>query len=162
MGLLIHISASVIGLSVLLSKSIIAFEIIKWMGAAYLIYLGIRSILAKAKVPDQKFHNKGVSQKRLLLQGFLTNVFNPKVALFFLSFLPQFADMNSPYFSIQLLTLGGWFIFSGTVVSLAIAFVFSYMRNWLNNISAFWKIQPKITGLVFIALGLKVAFSRSH
>ncbi|MEO8399957.1 MAG: LysE family translocator, partial [Ignavibacteriaceae bacterium] len=102
LGLLVHISASVLGLSVLLSKSIIAFEVIKWLGAAYLIYLGIRSILASSKSLDSTVLKDNLSTKRLLRQGFLTNVFNPKVALFFLSFLPQFADSSSPYFSLQL------------------------------------------------------------
>lgn len=159
LGLLVHISASVLGLSLLLSKSLIAFEIIKWLGAAYLVYLGIKSFLSKSEAFNEAIHKNTPPTNRLLRQGFLTNVFNPKVALFFLSFLPQFADSSSPYFSLQLLLLGGWFIFSGTIVSICIAVIFSRMRIWLSNFKIFWKVQQKITGLVFIALGLKIALS---
>ncbi len=127
MGLMVHVSASVLGLSLLLSKSIIAFEIIKWLGAAYLIFLGIKSILSKSHSLNELKDKKEISELRLLRQGFFTNVFNPKVALFFLSFLPQFADSSSPNFSLQLLMLGGWFIFSGTIVSICIALTFSKM-----------------------------------
>ncbi len=155
-GLLVHISASVLGLSVIISKSIITFEIIKWIGALYLMYLGVKAIIARTQTLS-KIKGDHLSAKALLRKGLITNVFNPKVALFFLSFLPQFADAGSPYFSMQLLLLGGWFIFSGTIVSLSIAAFFSRIGNILSKFKLFWKIQQKITGIMFLGLGVRIA-----
>ena len=161
LGLLVHICASVFGLSMLLSKSMIAFDIIKLLGAVYLVYLGIKSFFSKSPGLDDAIQKNKLSANKLLRQGFLTNVFNPKVALFFLSFLPQFADSSSSNFSLQLLLLGGWFIFSGTIVNLCITLLFSKMRTFLFNLKIFWKVQQKITGIVFIGLGLKIALSEN-
>jgi threonine/homoserine/homoserine lactone efflux protein len=159
LGLLLHVSASVLGLSILLSRSIVVYDLIKWLGGAYLIYLGIRSILSKSRDMVTGINPEKVSTRKLLSQGFLTNVFNPKVALFFLSFLPQFATGSSPNFAFQLLLLGAWFIFSGLLVSIGIAVLFSKLRNLLTGFKLFWSLQHKITGLVFICLGLKIALS---
>ena len=163
-GLIIHVSVSVLGLSAILAKSAFAFNLIKYIGAGYLIYVGIKMIFSKTISPDEI---KTSSEKKnsswiIFRQGFFTNVFNPKVALFFLSFLPQFADMHSPYFSSQLALLGAWFIFSGTLVSIAIALIFGKLRNWLSSFHSFWKLQQKIAGTVLIVLGLKIAFMQRH
>jgi threonine/homoserine/homoserine lactone efflux protein len=159
LGLLVHVSASVLGLSILLSRSIFLYDMIKWLGAAYLIYLGIRSILSKSRDLASENRVVKVSTSKMLRQGFLTNVFNPKVALFFLSFLPQFANSSSDSFALQLLLLGAWFIFSGLMVSMAIAIIFARIRNVLTRFALFWYIQNKITGLIFICLGIKIALS---
>ena len=162
-GLVIHITASVLGLSVVLAKSAFVFNLIKYVGAGYLIYLGIKMLVTKAQNMsgiNSSQENK-LSSFTLLKQGFLTNVFNPKVALFFISFLPQFADAGSPYFSSQLLALGLWFIFSGTVVSIAIALFFGKLRNVFSSVPLFWKMQQKFTSLVLILLGLKIALERN-
>jgi len=158
-GLLVHVTASVMGLSVLLAKSILAYEIIKYVGAAYLVYIGVRMLFAKTAFPEGLSGSNGEETRtlQLLRQGFITNVFNPKVALFFLSFLPQFANQHSAYVSLQLLVLGLWFIFSGTVVSIAIAIAFARMRNWLASMPLFWKFQQRIASTIFIGLGLKIA-----
>ena len=89
-GLVVHITASVLGLSVVLAKSAFVFNLIKYIGAAYLIYLGIKMLVSKSKSINgiNSEHEKKLSSFTLLKQGFLTNVFNPKVALFFISFLP--------------------------------------------------------------------------
>ena len=161
-GLVVHVTASVLGLSVVLAKSAFAFNLIKYIGAAYLIYLGIKMLASKSQTLSgikSEQENK-LSSFTLLKQGFLTNVFNPKVALFFISFLPQFADARSPYFSSQLLVLGLWFIFSGTLVSIAIALFFGRMRSMLSSIPLFWKVQQKFTSLVLILLGLKIALEK--
>ena len=162
-GLVIHVTASVFGLSVVLAKSAFAFNIIKYTGAAYLIYLGIKMLVSKAQTLNgiNSEQEKKFSSFTLLKQGFLTNVFNPKVALFFLSFLPQFADTGSAYFTLQLLTLGLWFIFSGTIVSIAIALFFGKLRGVLSASPMFWKVQQKFTSLVLILLGLKIALEKN-
>lgn len=143
-------------------QNLLAFNLIKYIGAAYLIYLGIRMHFSKTVNPNQISTTKPIifSPFTIFKQGFLTNVFNPKVALFFLYFLPQFADANSPSFSIQLLLLGLWFIFSGTIVSIAIAFFSGKMKNLLSAVPLFWKWQHKFTSVIFILLGLKTALEK--
>jgi threonine/homoserine/homoserine lactone efflux protein len=162
LGLFVHVTASVLGLSVLLAQSAVVFNLVKYIGAAYLVYLGIKMLITKAKTFYGMNAGRGqkISAAALLKQGFLTNVFNPKVALFFISFLPQFADAGSPYFTGQLFILGLWFIFSGTLVSIAIALFFGKLRNMLSSLPLFWKLQQKFTALVLILLGLKIAMEK--
>jgi threonine/homoserine/homoserine lactone efflux protein len=164
LGLVIHITASVLGLSVILAKSILVFNLIKYAGAAYLIYLGVKMLFAKSYNLDSVSLSgaKNIPSIILLRQGFLTNVFNPKVALFFLSFLPQFADTHSPYFSFQILILGSWFIFSGTIVNIAIALFFGKMKSWLVSVPLFWKWQQRITSFILISLGFKIALEKNR
>jgi threonine/homoserine/homoserine lactone efflux protein len=159
LGTLVHVFASIFGLSVILSESALAFNIIKYIGATYLIYLGIRSILAKSHLLSKKLNGNPPSSFKLLRQGFVTNVFNPKVALFFLSFLPQFVNPANGNVTSQLLILGLWFIFSGTIVNITISLLFSVVKNWLARFPLFWNLQNKITGTILIALGLKIALT---
>lgn len=160
-GLVIHIIASVLGLSVVLAESALAFNLVKYVGAAYLLYLGIKMLITKAKkVRRLSGKREKIPSFTLLKQGFFTNVFNPKVALFFISFLPQFADAGSRYFTSQLFVLGLWFIFSGTLVNIAIAVFFGKLRNALSSVPLFWKMQQKFTALVLVLLGLKMALEK--
>ncbi len=92
------------------------------------------------------------------MQGFLTNVLNPKVALFFMAFLPQFVDQTSAYsVGLQMLILGLIFNFSGTTVNIFVAIFFGTIKNWLSNHPTALKIQEKITGLILVGLGLRLA-----
>ena len=138
-GCIVHLLAAVIGLSAIIANSALAFDIIKYAGAAYLIYLGVKSILSK----QSKFSiNNNVEKKSLsslFWQGVLTNVLNPKVALFFLAFLPQFIDPDQGNTSLQILLLGLWFNFSGTVVNCVVALLFGKLGNWLADKQAFIK-----------------------
>jgi len=158
-GCIVHLIAAVVGLSAIIANSAIAFDIIKYVGAAYLVYLGIRSILSK----QNKFSvNENVEKKtlsKLFWQGVFTNVLNPKVALFFLAFLPQFIHPEKGKTSMQILLLGLWFNFSGTIVNCIVALLFGKLGNWLADKQAFIKWQNKITGLLLIGLGIKVALS---
>ena len=158
-GCIVHLLAAVIGLSAIIANSALAFDIIKYAGAAYLIYLGVKSILSK----QSKFSiNNNVEKKSLsslFWQGVLTNVLNSKVALFFLAFLPQFIDPDQGNTSLQILLLGLWFNFSGTVVNCVVALLFGKLGNWLADKQAFIKWQNKVTGLLLIGLGIKVALS---
>lgn len=159
LGLLVHIIASVLGLSVILAESAIVFDIIKYIGAIYLIYIGVKTLCDRTNNFGNLSGDEMPSAYKLLRQGFITNVFNPKVALFFLSFLPQFVNPSNGNVSIQLLTLGLWFVISGTLVSILIALTFSLMKNLLARFPGFWKLQKKLTGVVLIGLGLKIALS---
>lgn len=157
-GCMVHMLAAVAGISALLSQSAVAFNVIKYIGAAYLVYLGIQAIIKKKAAVGVHQNSTPVSYKKIFWQGMLTNVLNPKVALFFLAFLPQFIDplQNA---ALQILLLGCWFNVSGTVVNIAVAFLFgsigSFILRWPNFV--LW--QQRITGSLLIALGIKVALS---
>ena len=96
---------------------------------------------------------------KLFKQGAITNALNPKVAVFFLSFLPQFIDAGSPWFKLQLFTLGLWFAVQGTTVLIIVACIFGKTKDFFKRNPKVWRIQEKITGLVLIGLGIKIALS---
>ena len=158
-GCIVHLLAAVIGLSAIIANSAVAFNIIKYIGAAYLVYLGIKSFVSK----QNKFNlNDKIEKKplsKLFWQGVFTNVLNPKVALFFLAFLPQFIHPEKGNPALQILLLGLWFNFSGTIVNIIVAMLFGKLGNWLADKQAFIKWQNKITGLLLVGLGIKVALS---
>ena len=157
-GCIVHIFAAVIGLSAIIARSALAFDIIKYAGAAYLIYLGIKSLLSKKKkLTIQKLDV--ISYNKIFWQGVLTNVLNPKVALFFLAFLPQFIDLNAGNTSLQILFLGTWFNVVGTLVNVLVAVLFGKLGAWLSRSPGFVQWQERITGILLIALGIKVALS---
>ena len=138
-GCLVHTILAAFGLSAILEKSIFAFNIVKWIGALYLIYLGINSIKSKEIVFDNIENTKIISSKKIFLEGVVTNVLNPKVALFFLSFLPQFISTNNNYGFIPFLILGFTFIITGTFWGLILSFSSSIMANAMK----LWSINLK-------------------
>ncbi|MFI5154809.1 MAG: LysE family translocator [Chitinophagales bacterium] len=159
-GCMVHILAAVVGISAIIAKSATAFDVIKYVGAAYLVYLGIRSIFSRARKSfeyDRMLN--AVSYQNIFWQGLLTNVLNPKVALFFLAFLPQFINIKVAHPQWQILFLGVWFDCSGTLVNIIVAIIFGKMGNWLSQSPRFIKIQEKITGILLISLGIKVALT---
>jgi len=159
-GCMVHILAAVVGISAIIAKSTTAFDVIKYVGAAYLVYLGVKSLLNKNQKSFAVDRNlKPVSYRNIFWQGVLTNVLNPKVALFFLAFLPQFINIRDGHPQWQILFLGVWFDCSGTLVNIIIAIIFGKMGNWLSKSPKFIKIQEKITGVLLISLGIKVALT---
>ena len=158
-GCFIHIFAVSIGLSSLLFKSSLAFSIIKYLGVCYLLYLGITSLIKKQPISlDQSNLQNVASWKKAYWQGFITNVLNPKVALFFLAFLPQFVDSSSHHsIGFQMLMLGLIFNTSGTIVNVLVAYFFGSIKNWLARHPVALKIQQKMTGAILIGLGLRLA-----
>jgi threonine/homoserine/homoserine lactone efflux protein len=158
-GCIIHILAAVIGLSALIAQSATAFDIIKYIGAAYLIYLGVKSVLSKKHSVAIDTKLKELSYRKIFWQGFITNVLNPKVALFFLAFLPQFINIHKGNTSLQILCLGTWFDVVGTLVNVLVAVLFGKIGAWLSKSPAFIQWQERITGTILIALGIKVALS---
>jgi RhtB (resistance to homoserine/threonine) family protein len=157
-GCFVHISAAVFGLSIVIARSAYLFSLIKYAGAAYLIYLGTRSLIAKTDVRTSADHTK-IDNWKLFRQGFITNALNPKVAIFFLSFLPQFIDPLSPFFKIQLAALGLWFAVQGTSVLIIVAIILGKTKDFFKNNPKVWRIQERITGLILIGLGIKVALA---
>jgi threonine/homoserine/homoserine lactone efflux protein len=158
-GCFVHIIAAVLGLSLIIARSAYLFSIIKFAGAAYLIYLGIKALLIKPNVSIDAKNVVKVDQWKLFKQGIITNALNPKVAIFFLSFLLQFIDPATSFFKIQLLTLGVWFALQGTLILIIVAVVLGKAKDFFKQNPKVWLIQEKITGIILIGLGIKVALT---
>jgi threonine/homoserine/homoserine lactone efflux protein len=159
-GCLFHLAAAVFGLSKVIEESVLLFSIIKYAGAAYLIYLGTRSLLNKKKTKKEINTLPVLTGRRIFFQGVLTNILNPKVAIFFLSFLPQFIDPESNNLKEQIAFLGLWFDVQGTATLIIVACAVGAFKNILQKNKAFWNWQEKITGLILFGLGVKMFFSK--
>lgn len=160
-GALVHCIFAALGLSIILAKSAIAFEIVKYLGAAYLIFLGIKSLTAKSKDEFQlNKASKKANYRKIYTAGILTNILNPKVALFFLAFLPQFIDPNYTQSPIPFLILGLTFLLTGTIWCLILATFASKLSERIrkNHKIKIW--LDRIAGGIFIALGIKLALSK--
>ena len=157
-GCVVHTLAAALGLSAILATSATAFMLVKWIGAAYLVYLGATLLLSRSRT--------GVGAAlppatlgRVFAQGFLTNVLNPKVALFFLAFLPQFIDADAPRKALAFLLLGAIFNFNGTLWNLLVAWSASGVGRRLaaGSRAATW-LNRSLGGL-FVCLGVRLAFT---
>jgi threonine/homoserine/homoserine lactone efflux protein len=156
-GLFVHTFAAAIGLSALLAASATAFAILKWVGAAYLVYVGV-SLLQARPAPRQPVPApRAVKMTTVFLQGFLTNVLNPKVALFFLAFLPQFVDPLASNKALAFLFLGFVFIFNGTLWNFFIAWSAARAARRINRSSRSVLWLNRTIGAVFIYLGIRLA-----
>lgn len=159
-GCLFHVTAAVFGLSKIIEQSVLLFSIIKYAGAAYLIYLGVRSFFSKKKTKKEIDALPTLTGRKILLQGMLTNILNPKVAIFFLSFLPQFINPQSNYLREQIAFLGLWFDLQGAITLMVVACAVGAFKNILQKNATFWNWQEKITGLILFGLGVKMFFSK--
>jgi len=157
-GCFVHIAAAIFGLSLIIAESALLFEIIKYAGAGYLIYLGIKSLFSKSDFGNDLEKLASISAGTLLRQGIVTNALNPKVAIFFLSFLPQFIEPAGNY-GLQLLGFGLWFDIQGTLILIIVAFIFGKTRNILKRNRKIIAAQEKITGVILILLGIKLALT---
>lgn len=164
-GCLVHVFAAAVGLSALLAASSATFLAVKLIGAAYLLYVGARMLLSRAapEVPGAAMSSPAsLSLRQIFWQGALTNALNPKVALFFLAFLPQFVAEDAPGKAIAFAVLGLIFIFNGTVWNLGVAaFAAKAARRVGRSGSAMRWINRTIGG-VFIYLGFRVAMLETH
>lgn len=156
-GCMVHIIAAVIGLSAIIAQSALAFTIIKLGGAAYLIFLGTKALLTNSKFKGLPIESKRISNKKLFLQGAITNILNPKVALFFLAFLPQFVNVHEGNISLSILILGIWFNVGGTIVNVFVAMLFGKIGKLFSSSPRFLHWLGKLTGILLIGLGIKVA-----
>jgi len=156
-GALIHTTLAALGLSIILAKSIIAFNIIKTIGIAYLVYLGIKMLIEKNNLFDNNAQQMGKPDLlKIYRQGLLTDLLNPKVALFFLSLLPQFINPHYTNGPIPFLILGLTFTTTGTIWCLFLAHSASYITKTLRNNEKIGKWMQKISGIVFIGLGISL------
>jgi threonine/homoserine/homoserine lactone efflux protein len=159
-GCVVHTCAAAFGLSAILGASANAFLIVKMAGAAYLTYLGLNMVLHRASstgLPVQFGHETDWAIYRA---GFLTNLLNPKVALFFLAFLPQFVAPSADFKILAFLFLGALFMTTGTMWSLVLAWFGSAMsRRLRDNPSAGSRLR-RASGAMFVGLGVKLAISK--
>jgi threonine/homoserine/homoserine lactone efflux protein len=156
-GTLVHITALALGLSALLAAVPLAYDAVRYAGAAYLLYLGARALLR----PAPGGSDAAITPAALgvvFRQGMVTNVLNPKVALFFLAFLPQFVDPARGNAVMQTVLLGLLFNTSGTIVNVLVALGASRAGSWLRRGRAGQTLQ-RATGVIFVALGLRLALA---
>jgi threonine/homoserine/homoserine lactone efflux protein len=155
-GCLVHVLGAALGLSALLLAVPLAYDLVRWAGAVYLVVLGAKALRSRTGALEVKALAP-VPPLRIFLQGALTNVLNPKVALFFLAFLPQFADPARGPLAPQLLLLGAIFTVNGALVCVAFALFASRVGAWLRTRHGISRHLDRVTGGLFVALGLRLA-----
>lgn len=161
-GSLVHTFAAAFGLSALLMQSALAFEIVKYAGAIYLIYLGLSAFLSRKNkhAEDRENQTQTEMKKNPFQQGLLSNVLNPKVAMFFLTFLPQFVKSGTGATQ-QLIAMGIIYTVLSILWFFVYVFFINYLREWLMSPKV-QKIMDRATGLVLIGFGLKLALGKQQ
>ena len=160
-GTLVHVGAAAAGLSALLAASAIAFSVVKYLGAAYLIYLGLRRLLDRAATIAPRAGAEA-RLSRAFLDGVVINVLNPKTALFFLAFLPQFVDASRGRIAAQVLGLGFLFVMLGLVTDGLYAIGAGSAASWLRRYPEILTRQRWVSGSMYIGLGVAAALSSGH
>jgi threonine/homoserine/homoserine lactone efflux protein len=157
-GLIFHTSAVALGVAAIFQTSIVAFNVLKFIGAGYLLYLAYMSFTSnsKSKLSADK---KDISLFKLYKRGIIMNVTNPKVSIFFLAFLPQFTNAANGSITLQVFLLGALFMVSALIVFSSIALLAGKLGNWFNRSQNAENILNKAAGTIFAALALKLAFA---
>jgi threonine/homoserine/homoserine lactone efflux protein len=159
-GTLVHITAAAVGLSQLVATSALAFSVVKYAGAAYLLYLGLRALRRREGL-DLSAAARSLRLPRVFRDGIIVNVLNPKVALFFLAFLPQFIDPARGASATQILALGVVFFGIALTMDVLYAIVAGALRGWLRRRPAYLRRQRFVVGGVYLALGVSAAAASS-
>ena len=163
-GTLLHVAAAALGLSALLVSSATAYDTVRWLGAAYLVWLGVRRLLARDEDipavagPDARRPGLG----RVFAQGVVVNVLNPKTALFFFAFLPQFVDTSRGSVPVQVVVLGAAFVLLGLLSDGAYALLASPGAGWLRRRPRVARASRLVSGGVLISLGVTTALAGSR
>lgn len=168
-GILVHTLFAALGLSIILANSPLAFMIVKYIGAGYLCYLGVKILMSKQQpllasnlTDKQKTATaRPLDRWHIYKQGVLTNTFNPKVALFFLAFFPQFIDASYTYSMVSFIILGLTFAVTGFIWCLCLALLASKFSENLRKNPAIEVLLNRISGAVFIGLGIKLLTEKS-
>jgi threonine/homoserine/homoserine lactone efflux protein len=160
-GTLVHVAAAAAGLSALLAASATAFSVVKYLGAAYLVYLGARRLL-EASAPAEGAPPPARRLRRAFVDGIVVNVLNPKTALFFLAFLPQFADVARPHVGAQILALGLLFVLLGLCTDGLYALGAGTAAQWLRGNPRFLASERWVSGGMYIGLGVAAALSSGN
>jgi threonine/homoserine/homoserine lactone efflux protein len=161
-GTLVHVAAAVLGLSALIVASATAFNVVKYAGAAYLIYMGIRTLMTQVGAPSEQ-RLAARSNRQLYTDGFVVNALNPKTAVFFLAFVPQFVDAKgASSATLQLLVLSAVFVGMGLVTDSAWALGAAFIATRLRRRNAAPRREGLVTGSLYIGLGLMTAVTGRH
>lgn len=155
-GCLVHTALAALGLSVILAKSAMAFQMLKLAGAAYLIYIGFKTFFTKSSFTSKNSLQNSLSLKQIYFRGVTTNILNPKVALFYLAFLPQFISPENTYNALPFLLLGISFIITSTLWCIALALFSANLMEYFRNKNQTTFPLNKISGTIFILLGLSL------
>ena len=157
-GILVHTTAAAFGLTLILQTSAFAFLFVKFAGAAYLIYLGIRAWLEKSTFTLETAP-PAVTSRTLFWQGVLSNVLNPKIAIFFLAFLPQFVDQGSSQITSQMVLLGLTFACFGLCFLLVVGYSSGTIGKWLTGRPQYARFFQRLAGGILVGLGIRLALT---
>jgi threonine/homoserine/homoserine lactone efflux protein len=163
-GCFVHIFAAAVGVSALMAASSAAFTLLKWTGAAYLVYVGLRMLLARTPSAINleavtAGNTRGSDLKGIFFRGFWTNALNPKVALFFLAFVPQFIAPAVEHKALAFLLLGLLFNFNGLWINIGWALVAAWMATRMGAVQRRLRGLERLAGCLFIGFGIKLALT---
>jgi threonine/homoserine/homoserine lactone efflux protein len=160
-GCLVHTAAAVLGISAILMTSAIAFSVLKYLGAAYLVWIGVRMLFSRT-AERQPTVTRGLGLGAAFRQGMLTNVLNPKVALFYLAFLPQFVSMHAAHPQLGLMLLGLSFIGTGMTWSTVLALLGGRIHRLLLTKPQLGQWMDRLCGTVLLGFGVKLALQQRN
>jgi threonine/homoserine/homoserine lactone efflux protein len=157
-GILIHTTASALGLTLVMQSSVFASLLVKYIGAAYLLFLGVKTFRDKSTF---SLHSPTSTRNSITLfwQGVLSNVFNPKIAIFFLAFLPQFVDQESSHIALQIVFLGLTFAVMGLCFLLVVGYSSGAFGGWLMRRPHLPQYLQRLAGGILISLGISLTFT---
>jgi RhtB (resistance to homoserine/threonine) family protein len=158
-GCFVHVLAAAVGVSALLATSASAFTVLKWIGAAYLLWMGVRLLRSKAAPLELNAGISEVNLWRVYRRGFLTNVLNPKVALFFLAFVPQFIAPEAPHKALVFLLLGLLFNLNSLPINFGYAWLAAWAARRVHAVQRAMHWMDRAAGLLFVGFGLKLAMT---
>lgn len=157
-GILVHTTAAALGLTLILQTSAFAFLLVKYVGATYLVYLGIKAWRDKSTFSLQS-PTSVMNSRAFFWQGVLSNVLNPKIAIFFLAFLPQFVDKGSSQVTLQMVILGLTFACFGLCFLLVVGYSSGAIGGWLTRRPHYAQFFQRLAGGILIGLGIRLALT---
>ena len=157
-GILVHTTAAALGLTLVIQSSVFAFLLVKYVGAAYLLFLGVKTFRDKSTF---SLHSPTSTMNSLTLfwQGVLSNVLNPKIAIFFLAFLPQFVDKGGSHMALQMVILGLTFAIMGLCFLLVVGYSSGTVGGWLTRRPHYAQYLQRLAGGILIGLGIRLALT---
>ena len=163
-GCCVHMAAAAFGVGLLLATSTLAFNALKWVGAAYLVYMGVQLLWSRATDPAHEalqppVQVEVVDLKKIFFKGFVTNLLNPKVALFFLAFVPQFIPVHAAEPTLTFILLGFLFNLNGLLVGMAWAWAAAGLAQRASRVQKSLQKLDRIAGLMFVGFGVKLALA---
>jgi RhtB (resistance to homoserine/threonine) family protein len=166
-GCFVHIAAAALGVGALMATSAMAFTVLKWLGAAYLLWMGVRMLFARASTTGgvmaaaQAVQTEAASLKRIFVGGFWTNVLNPKVAIFFLAFVPQFITPGTENKALAFVLLGVLFNINAIPVNTGWALAAAWMARRVGVVQRGLHWLDRVAGAMFVGFGIKLALTES-